>query len=59
MCFQSCLHMDVILLVIDGCLLPLVVGGRSVKFENLLIQPGGQSVCECLDGLWYVKSVLS
>src|SRR6266702_1725195 len=34
---QSCLHMNVFLLPIDGCLLPLRVDGRSIKFEDLLV----------------------
>src|SRR6266702_713796 len=34
---QSCLHVNVVLLTIDGCLFPLLVGGRSIKFEDLLV----------------------
>ncbi len=51
--------MDVVLLTVDGCLLPLLIGGGSVEFQDLLVQPGGQSIRECLDSLGYVKSILS
>src|SRR6266702_4387551 len=37
MCFQSCLHVNVVLLTIDSRLLPLFIGGGSIEFEDLLV----------------------
>src|SRR6266702_8386971 len=59
MCLQSCLHVDIVLLTIDGRLFPLFIGGWPIKLQNLLIQPHGQPIGERFDSLWYVKSVLS
>src|SRR6266702_7113461 len=36
-CLQSCLHMDIVLLMVDSRLLPLFVGGWSIKLQDLLV----------------------
>ena len=37
MCLQSCFHMDVGLLLINGCLFPLFIGVWLVKFKYFLV----------------------
>ncbi len=55
--FQSCFHMDVLLLLICSCLLSLFISSWSVDFKDLLVEACRQSIGKCFNGLRYVKLI--
>jgi len=48
---------NVLLLMVDCCILPLFIHVRSVEFEGFLVQPSGQSIHEGVNGLWYIEAI--